>query len=76
VAAVSGVVSGSIALVGNTLHWLETQGKCDDGMLKRAADSFVRPLKEEGGVVIDSEEQLKEIIKEKSPDQGATVSIE
>ena len=26
----SAIVSGSIALTGNTLYWLETQGKCPD----------------------------------------------
>jgi hypothetical protein len=26
--AVSAVVSGSVALVGNTLHWIERTGKC------------------------------------------------
>ena len=30
------VVSGSIVLVGNTIHWLEKQGKCDDGIVKTA----------------------------------------
>lgn len=29
VAAGSAVVSGSIVLVGNTIYWLEEQGKCD-----------------------------------------------
>lgn len=27
------VASGSIVLVGNTMHWLEYHGTCDDGML-------------------------------------------
>lgn len=27
------VVSGSIVLTGNTLHWLEYHGTCDDGLL-------------------------------------------
>lgn len=27
------VVSGSIVLVGNTMHWLEYHGTCDDGLL-------------------------------------------
>jgi hypothetical protein len=27
------VASGSIVLVGNTLHWLEYHGTCDDGLL-------------------------------------------
>ncbi len=26
------VISGSIVLIGNTLHWLEYQGPCDDGL--------------------------------------------
>jgi hypothetical protein len=29
--AVSAVVSGSVALVGNTLHWIERTGKCGLG---------------------------------------------
>jgi hypothetical protein len=27
--AVSGIVSGSVALVGNTVYWLQEQGKCN-----------------------------------------------
>jgi hypothetical protein len=27
------VASGSIVLVGNTLHWLEYHGACDEGLL-------------------------------------------
>lgn len=27
------VASGSVVLVGNTLHWLEYHGTCDDGLL-------------------------------------------
>jgi hypothetical protein len=27
------VASGSIVLIGNTVHWLEYHGTCDDGML-------------------------------------------
>ena len=33
VPAVTFVVSGSVILVGNTLHWLEYQGICDEGFL-------------------------------------------
>ncbi len=28
------VVSGSMVVVNNTLHWIEYQGRCDDGLLK------------------------------------------
>ena len=30
------VVSGSIVITGNTLRWLEYQGKCDDSTINRA----------------------------------------
>lgn len=33
VPAVTFVVSGSIVLAGNTLHWLEYQGTCESGFL-------------------------------------------
>ncbi len=36
------VVSGSIVLTGNTVHWLERQGKCEDSYLKRKANEFKR----------------------------------
>lgn len=27
-------MSGSIVLVGNTVHWLEYQGSCDEGLIQ------------------------------------------
>ncbi len=37
----SAVVSGSIVMVGNTAHWLEYQGRCGDGYLARAQETFL-----------------------------------
>jgi len=34
------LVSGSIVAIGNTLHWLERNGTCDDGLIKQNLDSF------------------------------------
>jgi hypothetical protein len=34
------VVSGSIVIVGNTLHWLEYQGKCNDSFLNQQLAFF------------------------------------
>jgi hypothetical protein len=34
------VVSGSIVLTGNTLRWLEYQGKCDNGSIKNGMTLF------------------------------------
>lgn len=42
--AATGIVSGSIVLVGDTVHWLERQGRCEDSYLKRKANDFKRLL--------------------------------
>ena len=34
------VVSGSVVLAGNTLHWLEYQGICDEGFLVESVAAF------------------------------------
>lgn len=28
------LVSGSLVLVGNSIHWIEAQGRCDDGVVQ------------------------------------------
>lgn len=35
------IVSGSIVLVGNTVHWLEQQGRCDDGVIQTGLNKFL-----------------------------------
>lgn len=35
------VVSGSVVLLGNTLHWLEAMGKCDDQYLESQSGLFL-----------------------------------
>lgn len=30
----SAIISGSIVLIGNTVHWLEKQAKCDEELIK------------------------------------------
>ncbi len=45
----SAVVSGSIVILGNTVHFLEKQGRCDDSYLNEKVLSFVIPLLDAGG---------------------------
>lgn len=35
------IVSGSVVLVGNALHWMEREGTCDDGFLKQQMNKFL-----------------------------------
>ena len=51
---VSGAISGSIVIVGNTLHWLEAQGRCSTLALNQAerdiADSKSEPPAEDNSL--------------------------
>lgn len=40
----SAIISGSIVLTGNTIHWLEYQGTCSDGYLSKAKHLFLDSL--------------------------------
>lgn len=42
--AVSTVVSGSIVLIGNTVHWIEYQGNCDEEAIKATLQRQVQEL--------------------------------
>jgi hypothetical protein len=44
VTAGSALISGSIVLTGNTIHWLEYQGTCSDGYLNRAKQLFLATI--------------------------------
>jgi hypothetical protein len=41
VTAGSALISGSIVLTGNTIHWLEYQGTCSDGYLNKTKQLFL-----------------------------------
>ena len=41
VTAGSAIISGSIVLTGNTIHWLEYQGTCSDGYLNKTKQLFL-----------------------------------
>jgi len=39
------VVAGSIVIVGNTMHWLEYQGKCEDSFLRQQLALFKNSIR-------------------------------
>ena len=55
VVSVTTVVSGSLVVVGNTVHFLEKQGSCDDSFLNQKVLSYITPLLSEGGEQITDE---------------------
>lgn len=50
--ATTGVVSGSIVLVGNAVHWLEKVGKCDDSFLNQQIFNHNQPLLDQDGELV------------------------
>ena len=54
VSAGSAIVSGSVMVVGNSLHWLERQGRCDDSTTSQALEIMKGSLTSVGGWVLES----------------------
>lgn len=47
------LVSGSMVIMGNTLHYMEAQGKCEDSFLNAQVLKHVDNLLEMGGELIE-----------------------
>jgi len=58
VAAASAIVSGSIVLAGNTVHWVEKQGRCDDSFLNTYIMKYNKSVPEKNNTQIKTEDSL------------------
>ena len=58
------IVSGSIVVVGNTVHWLEQQGPCDTDTLDQQVAEVNAPLIKQGGKPILIKEALEQELEE------------
>jgi len=52
------VIAGSVVVVGNTIHWLEKQGSCDESIVKRSINKLYSSTAELGGLVVNSSSDL------------------
>ena len=66
ISAGSLVVSGSIVVAGNTIHWIEKQGKCDDSITRQTLAGLKNSLRELGGSVINTGSGLIEWFKKQA----------
>ncbi|MBU0728561.1 MAG: hypothetical protein KKE17_15575 [Proteobacteria bacterium] len=48
------IVSGSIVAGGNTIHWLEKQGKCDDSVTQKVVADIQEKTTLMGGIIFKS----------------------
>lgn len=53
------VISGSLVLVGNTIHWLEKQGKCPQEVINQQTHEHNAPLLKEGGKLLKPEPEVE-----------------
>jgi len=58
------IVSGSIVVVGNTIHWIEEQGRCGDSVTRQTLVGLINSAKELGGTVIKTGMELIEWFQE------------
>ena len=54
------IVSGSVVVVGNTVHWLEQQGFCDESITQKTVNGFVSGLNEAGGYLVSTSTDMME----------------
>ncbi len=64
-ASTSLIVSGSIMVTGNTLHWLEEEGTCKKGIIREAVVDLSDSLVSAGGWVVNSTEELLNWVSQK-----------
>ncbi len=60
ITAGSFVISGSIVVAGNTIHWIEEQGRCDDSVTRQVLKGLRDAVMALGGTVINSGMELIE----------------
>ena len=68
ISAGSFVVSGSIVVVGNTIHWIEEQGRCNDSATRRTLNGLINSTKELGGHVVNTGNDLIEWFRKQGSD--------
>ena len=61
---ITAIVSGSIVLVGNMIHWVEQQGDCDIDKLDNVVNEINKPLLDQGGKPIKTIDELEHEYKE------------
>jgi hypothetical protein len=64
------IVSGSIVVVGNTIHWIEEQGRCDDSVTRKTLTEVINSAKKLGGTVITTCSELIEWFKKQASYSG------
>lgn len=60
------MIAGSVVVVGNTAHWLEKQGTCEDSLVKSSINKLYSSTLDLGGLVINSSSDFVKYLTEKN----------
>ena len=60
------IIAGSVVVSGNTIHWLEKQGSCEDSFLNNSVNKLYSSTVELGGIVVSSSNDLIKYFSKKS----------
>jgi len=60
------IVSGSVSVVGNAIHWIEKKGRCNDTEVQSFAEKEKETVVEKGGEVMDSGDNFAAWLKERN----------
>ena len=63
------VIAGSVVVVGNTVHWLEKQGSCEDSFLNNSLNKLYSSTVELGGILVISSNDLINYFSENSQEE-------
>ena len=58
ISVTSMIVSGSIVVAGNTIHWVEKQGKCENSLTQTVVNNFVTSIQNFDGIIIQTTTDL------------------
>ncbi len=61
---ITAIVSGSIVIVGNAVHWIEQQGSCDADKLEQGVEEINTPLIQHGGKPIKTKQALEKELED------------
>ncbi len=62
--SITAIVSGSIVVVGNVVHWVETLGGCDVEKLEKTVNDINAPLIQQGGKPIKTKQALEQELED------------
>lgn len=55
---VSAVVSGSIMVAENTIHWIEKEGRCDEDIVAENVAKTSKAVTDSGGYIVDNKGKM------------------